>query len=75
MRRKFCKTLSRESKTTGLFKVVGVKHEYMEKSFKALAVKVGEMRKKKEEEGKGEEEEKPNPASVRTLSSVEVNDW
>lgn len=58
MRRKFCKTLSRESKTTGLFKVVGLEHEYMGKSFKALAVKVGEIRKKKEEEeeGGGEEE-------------------
>lgn len=57
------------------FQSVGVEHEYMEKSFKALAVKVGETRKKKEEEGEGEEEEKPNPASARTLSSVEVHDW
>lgn len=67
--------LSRESKTTGLFKVVGLEHEYMGKSFKALAVKVGEMRKEEEEEKGEAEEEKSNPASARTLSSVEVNDW
>lgn len=39
--------LSRERKTTGLLKVVGLEHEYMGKSFKALAVKVGEMRERK----------------------------